>query len=120
MPAVMHADWIVDMLDAFPDDLQRYEVIDGVLYVTPAQSDGRQFVSGEFYVRLHVPSGLDDGAAPVLSRKRATWRSNTESSATACVRRQAQRWQATRENVPRLVEVQVMPHGFTRQRKCWT
>ena len=29
-------DWTVAMLDALPDDGQRYEIIDGVLYVTPA------------------------------------------------------------------------------------
>src|SRR5438067_7403359 len=28
--------WTVAMLDALPDDGQRYEIIDGVLYVTPA------------------------------------------------------------------------------------
>jgi len=53
MPALLHDNWTVDMLDALPDDLQRYEIIDGVLYVTPAPSDGHQFVSGEFYVHLH-------------------------------------------------------------------
>ena len=28
--------WTVAMLDALPEDGQRYEIIDGVLYVTPA------------------------------------------------------------------------------------
>src|SRR5438046_5611273 len=28
--------WTVSMLEALPDDGQRYEIIDGVLYVTPA------------------------------------------------------------------------------------
>jgi len=31
--------WTVDMLDALPDDGQRYELIDGVVHVTPAPSD---------------------------------------------------------------------------------
>jgi Uma2 family endonuclease len=53
MPAVLHDNWTVDMLDALPDDLQRYEIIDGMLYVTPAPSDDHQFVSGEFFVCLH-------------------------------------------------------------------
>ena len=44
--------WTVDMLDALPRDLQRYEIIDGVLHVTPAPSDVHQFVIGEFYFRL--------------------------------------------------------------------
>ena len=44
--------WTVDMLDALPEDLQRYEIIDGVLHVTPAPSDVHQLVIGEFYARL--------------------------------------------------------------------
>ena len=34
MPAT-HTDWTVEMLDALPDDGQRYEIIDGELFVTP-------------------------------------------------------------------------------------
>jgi Uma2 family endonuclease len=52
MPAT-YTDWTVDMLDALPDDGQRYEIIDGVLYVTPAPLDVHQLVVGEFHVRLH-------------------------------------------------------------------
>jgi len=51
MPAV-HSDWTVEMLDALPDDGQRYEIIDGALYVTPAPADLHQLVAGEFYARL--------------------------------------------------------------------
>lgn len=51
MPAA-HANWTVDMLDALPDDGQRYEIIDGELYVTPAPSDIHQLVAGAFYRRL--------------------------------------------------------------------
>jgi len=51
MPAA-NTSWTVEMLDALPDDLQRYEIIDGVLYVTPAPSDVHQLVAGEFYARL--------------------------------------------------------------------
>ena len=51
MPAA-HANWTVEMLDALPDDGQRYELIDGELYVTPAPSDVHQLVSGAFYRRL--------------------------------------------------------------------
>src|SRR5262245_10984511 len=35
MPATNIA-WTVEMLDALPDDGQRYEIIDGELFVTPA------------------------------------------------------------------------------------
>jgi Uma2 family endonuclease len=51
MPAT-HANWTVEMLDALPDDGQRYEIIDGELFVTPAPSDVHQLVAGEFYFRL--------------------------------------------------------------------
>jgi len=44
--------WTVDLLDALPEDLQRYEIIDGVLHVTPAPSDVHQLVIAEFYARL--------------------------------------------------------------------
>jgi Uma2 family endonuclease len=51
MPAA-HANWTVDMLDALPDDGQRYEIIDGELFVTPAPSDVHQLVGGAFYRRI--------------------------------------------------------------------
>ena len=47
MPAAP-ANWTVDMLDALPDDGQRYEIIDGELFVTPAPSDVHQLVVGAF------------------------------------------------------------------------
>ena len=37
MPA-QHTAWTVDMVRALPDDGNRYEVIDGELFVTPAPS----------------------------------------------------------------------------------
>jgi Uma2 family endonuclease len=52
MPAAQ-TDWTVDMLDALPDDGQRYELIDGVLYVTPAPSDVHQLVVSSIRQRLH-------------------------------------------------------------------
>lgn len=52
MPAA-HANWTVDMLDALPDDGQRYEIINGELYVTPAPSDVHQLVAAAFHRRLH-------------------------------------------------------------------
>ena len=36
MPSVSRRDWTVAKLHALPDDGNRYEIIDGVLYVTPA------------------------------------------------------------------------------------
>ena len=41
MPA-QHTEWTVDLVRALPDDGNRYEVIDGELYVTPAPSVAHQ------------------------------------------------------------------------------
>jgi Uma2 family endonuclease len=54
MPIVARSDWTVEMLDALPDDGQRYEIIDGELFVTPAPGDVHQLVLGELYVRFHA------------------------------------------------------------------
>ena len=51
MPATTHA-WTVEMLDALPDDGQRYEIIDGELFVTPASGEPHQLIAGELYARL--------------------------------------------------------------------
>jgi len=53
MPAAIH-DWTVDMLDALPDDGQRYEIIDGELFVTPSPGESHQDIAGALYVRLRV------------------------------------------------------------------
>src|SRR5258708_2549933 len=47
------SDWTVDMLDALPDDGQRYEIIDGELFVTPGPGEGHQLIVGALYRRLH-------------------------------------------------------------------
>jgi Uma2 family endonuclease len=52
MPST-RTDWTVDMLDALPDDGNRYE-IDGELFVTPAPSDVHQLVVGAVYTRLRA------------------------------------------------------------------
>ncbi len=51
MPAT-RADWTVDMLDALPEDGQRYEIIDGELFVTPAPRENHQFIVGDLYAVL--------------------------------------------------------------------
>lgn len=53
MPAAYEG-WTVDMLDAQPDDGQRYELIDGLVHVTPAPSDVHQLVAGAFYAGLRA------------------------------------------------------------------
>ena len=52
MPATI-SDWTVDMLDALPDDGQRYEIIDGELFVTPGPGEFHQDIVGALYRRLH-------------------------------------------------------------------
>jgi Uma2 family endonuclease len=51
MPATAR-EWTVEMLDALPDDGQRYEIIDGELFVTPAPGEPHQLIAGELYARL--------------------------------------------------------------------
>jgi Uma2 family endonuclease len=51
MPA-LRTDWTVEMLDTLPDDGQRYEIIDGELFVTPAPSDVHQLVASVLWARL--------------------------------------------------------------------
>lgn len=45
-------DWTVAMLDDLPDDGNRYEIIDGELFVTPAPADRHQHAVGELYLLL--------------------------------------------------------------------
>lgn len=40
------------MLDVLPEDGNRYEIVDGALFVTPSPSYDHQFVVGELYARL--------------------------------------------------------------------
>ena len=51
MPATIN-DWTVDMLDALPSDGQRYEIIDGELFVTPGPGEFHQDIAGELYALL--------------------------------------------------------------------
>jgi Uma2 family endonuclease len=58
MPAPQ-TEWTAEKVRAFPDDGNRYEVLDGELFVSPAPAYGHQFVVGELftvlraYVRTH-------------------------------------------------------------------
>jgi Uma2 family endonuclease len=52
MPALKRS-WTVEDVHALPDDGNRYEVIDGELFVTPAPAWRHQYAVGELYRRLH-------------------------------------------------------------------
>ena len=52
--SAVRTEWTVDMLDELPDDGNRYELIDGELFVTPAPIDVHQLVVGALYTRLRA------------------------------------------------------------------
>jgi len=56
----------VDMVRAFPDDGQRYELIEGILLVTPAPESDHQIVIARLLAALHTYLG-DQGPAYVVS-----------------------------------------------------
>jgi Uma2 family endonuclease len=45
--------WTADDLELLPDDGNRYEVVEGELFVTPAPSYAHQFVAAAIYRHLH-------------------------------------------------------------------
>src|SRR3954465_1829625 len=51
MPAMVGS-WTVEMLDALPEDGQRYEIIDGELFVTPGPGEFHQDIVLELGARL--------------------------------------------------------------------
>src|SRR5438067_9867610 len=61
------AEWTVDMLAALPDDGQRYEVIDGELFVTPAPSEMHQVVGGHFHTLLKAYLRGSSVGRPMIS-----------------------------------------------------
>jgi Uma2 family endonuclease len=52
--ATAPARWAARDLERLPDDGNRYEVVDGELFVTPSPSLDHQYVSAEFYRRIHA------------------------------------------------------------------
>jgi Uma2 family endonuclease len=56
--------WTVDMLDSLPDDGQRYEIIDGELFVTPAPAPRHQLVVLELL--RAIASYLDGSVAAAV------------------------------------------------------
>jgi Uma2 family endonuclease len=66
MPAATD-NWTVAMLDALPDDGQRYEIIDGRLFVTPSPGEGHQDVVRDLVVRLTQYLSASDVATVMVS-----------------------------------------------------
>ncbi len=72
MPAPV-ADWDIEMLDALPNDGQRYELIDGILYVTPSPNEGHQDIALELGSRLRAYL-LDSDVGKVMISPSDVWR----------------------------------------------
>ena len=52
MPGPQQGSWTYETYAAIPEDGNRYEVVDGVLYTTPAPNFGHQGVAGEIFAFL--------------------------------------------------------------------
>jgi Uma2 family endonuclease len=55
----LHGEWTVEDLDRLPDDGLRYELLDGVLVVSPAPAPLHQIVVQALYRALEAESPLD-------------------------------------------------------------
>lgn len=53
MPALQHEEWTAERARALPEDANRYEVLDGELFVTPSPASLHQAVVEEIFVQLH-------------------------------------------------------------------
>lgn len=68
MTTIPVEEWFTaDDLDSLPDDGNRYELVDGELFVTPSPSVRHQGVSGELFhlLRLALPAGMRVLSAPM-------------------------------------------------------
>lgn len=66
MPRAAH-EWTVDDLEQLPDDGLQYELLDGILLVSPAPIPVHQVVAGNLYLALRMgcPAGLRVLFAPL-------------------------------------------------------
>lgn len=67
MAMLADSNWTVDMLDALPDDGQRYEIIDGELFVTPSPNQPHQMVAGAIFAELRAYLRGSPLAYPMIS-----------------------------------------------------
>ena len=72
--------WTVEALEDLPSDGNRYEVIDGELFVTPAPSYRHQAAVGEIFARLREflrrePVGYAFGAPIDIASQTIGWSS---------------------------------------------
>lgn len=110
-----HAHWTVDDLRDLPDDGKRYEVVDGVLLVSPSPSLPHQRAVGELYVLLHrYVAGLN--IEVFMAPSAITWAADTEVQPDIlAVRRAGSRPLAHFEDVQHLaLAVEVLSPSTTR------
>jgi Uma2 family endonuclease len=65
--SLSHREWTVEAINAIPEDGNRYEVIDGELFVTPAPTWSHQRVSAKLFAAIFTYAGtlgLDAMYAP--------------------------------------------------------
>lgn len=72
-----HTEWTVEMLNALPDDGNRYEVIDGELYVTPAPTVVHQLAARNLFLLL-APYALSIGLDPFFAPTAVTFSERRE------------------------------------------
>ena len=84
MPA-QPTEWTVEMVRALPDDGNRYEIIDGELYVTPAPSWTHQRAASEMllllapYLRRHDIGDSLIAQPTSCSARGTSWRPTSSS-----------------------------------------
>ena len=61
-----HTEWTADMLNDLPDDGNRYEVIDGELFVTPAANLMHQVAASRLFL-LVAPYAIHLGLVPLFA-----------------------------------------------------
>jgi Uma2 family endonuclease len=73
------AEWTVEMLDALPEDGNRYELIDGELFMTPSPDYAHQSVLGALCVRLRAymrPSAVGRVVISPSDVRKPDWKRN--------------------------------------------
>ena len=75
--SLSHTEWTVEMLNALPDDGNRYEVIDGELYVTPAPAVVHQIAASKLF-QLIAPYGERLGLDPLFAPTAVTFSTSRE------------------------------------------
>ena len=110
-------DWTVDMLDAMPDDGNRYEIIDGELFVTPSPSIAHQRAAFWIAVQLDTYLRVEPRVAEVLPAPldaRVTNRTSVEPDVLVIPRPVTERLDKTIELSHLLLAVEVISPSSAR------